>query len=114
MLPRNAFEVHPGSASAVSVLGFSSFRCQRFERIFLFVEKEKERTMVTKEICVVVVVVVLSFKTLDCKPTCPSGRYYDPVVGRCSPCADICFNAAIQRTETECRRKCPNFKAAGK
>lgn len=77
--------------------------------------RKRERTtvtMVTKEICAMVVV-VLSFKSIDSKPQCPSGRYYDAVVRHCSPCSDICFNAAIQRTEMECRRECPDFKAVG-
>ena len=71
--------------------------------------------MKTNEIIIAIVVaLVFYFRPLDSKPTCPPGWYYDAVVGRCSPCTDICLNAAIQRTEKECRRKCPNFEAAGK
>ena len=69
--------------------------------------------MITKEIVVATLVFILCVKTLDSKPICLQGQYYDEVVGRCSPCTDICKNAEIQRTEMECTRKCPDYKTAG-
>lgn len=72
------------------------------------------KNLVTKEEIFIVTLVFLCFKTLDTRSTCPPEQYYDSVVGRCTPCADICRNAAIQRTERECARQCPDYEIPDK
>ena len=68
-----------------------------------------------KRICAAFVgVLVFMSTTTDSRQTCQPEWYFDIVVGRCTPCTDICLHAAIQGTERECQQKCPNFKPAGK
>ena len=68
-----------------------------------------------KRICAAFVgVLVFMSTTTDSRPACQPGRYFDIVVGRCTPCTDICLNAAIQGTGRQCQQKCPNFKFSGK
>lgn len=43
---------------------------------------------------------------------CSDEQYYDPVVGRCDSCEELCQGDNIQDTTEECKDKCPNCKSS--
>ncbi|XP_067673468.1 uncharacterized protein [Haliotis asinina] len=44
--------------------------------------------------------------------TCPPGRYWDHVLGKCDLCSSICEFMEQQGTVTSCENNCPGYKSS--